>query len=134
MELSLTIRNIRNIKTADIALPLDKGLYAIVGENGCGKSTIMLVMSLIVKTSSAHMLTNADIANDSNIDIATDEGTDHWFYKNGKLTTGRFTTIKANKLTRKTHSALVVHSHWPGLANVNALPTRSASFLSIYLP
>lgn len=32
MELSLTIRNIRNIKTADIALPLDKGLYAIVGE------------------------------------------------------------------------------------------------------
>ena len=114
MELSLTIRNIRNIKTADIALPLDKGLYAIVGEKGCGKSTIMLVMSLIVKTSSAHMLTNADIANDSNIDIATDEGKDHWFYKNGKLTTGRFTTIKANKLTRKTHSALVVHSHWPG--------------------
>lgn len=114
MEISLEVRNIRNIKSADLTLPLEKGLYAIVGENGCGKSTIMLIMSLIVKTSSAHMLTSADIAENSYINIATSEGSDHWFYKNGKLTTGRFRTVKAKKSTQKTHSALVVETHWPG--------------------
>lgn len=114
MDISLEVRNIRNIKTADLTLPLDKGLYAIVGENGCGKSTIMLIMSLIVKTSSAHMLTSADIAENSYINITTSEGSDHWFYKKGKLTTGRFRTVKAKKSTQKTHSALVVETHWPG--------------------
>lgn len=114
MEIVLDVKNIRNIKSAQITLPLDKGLYSIVGENGCGKSTLMLIMSLIVKTSSAHMLTRVDIDDNSHIDITTDEGHDHWFYKKGKLTTGHFTTVKARGTTRKSHTALVVHSHWPG--------------------
>lgn len=114
MELSLDIEAIRNIKSAKLTLPLDKGIYAIVGENGCGKSTLMLIMSLIVKTSSAHMLTSADICENSHIDITTDTGCDHWFFKKGKLTTGKFKTVKANKATKNTHSALVVQSHWPG--------------------
>ena len=99
MELTLEIKNVRNIKKARISLPLDKGLYAIVGENGCGKSTLMLLMSLIVKTSSAHMLTKADINEQSTIDITTDEGHDSWFYKKGKMTTGKFKTVKATKRT-----------------------------------
>ena len=114
MEMSIDVQNIRNIKTAQITLPLDRGLYSLVGENGCGKSTLMLIMSLIVKTSSAHMLTSVDIGEDSHIDITTDEGHDHWYYKKGKLTTGRFTTVKAHKSTKNSHTALVVSSHWPG--------------------
>ena len=42
MDLKIKINNVRNIKCADISLPLNKGLYAIVGENGCGKSTLIL--------------------------------------------------------------------------------------------
>ena len=73
MEMSIDVQNIRNIKTAQITLPLDRGLYSLVGENGCGKSTLMLIMSLIVKTSSAHMLTSVDIGEDSHIDIPSVE-------------------------------------------------------------
>ena len=116
MELTLDIKNIRNIKEAKFSLPLNKGIYAIVGENGCGKSTLMLLMSLIVKTSSAHMLTKVDISENSTIDITTDEGRDHWFYKKGKMTTGKFMTVKPKKgtKTKNSHAALVVKSHWPG--------------------
>lgn len=115
MELEINIKSIRNIKTANVRFPLNKGLYALVGENGSGKSTLMLIMSLIVKTSSAHLLTVEDIDESSSIDIATEHGQDHWKYKNGKLTTGKYTHVKANSYGRKkSHSALVVSCHWPG--------------------
>ena len=115
MDLEIIIKNIRNIKSANVRFPLSRGLYALVGENGCGKSTLMLIMSLIVKTSSAHLLTKDDIGESSSIDIVTDQGQDHWKYKNGKLTTGKYTYVWANKHGRKnSHTALVVSSHWPG--------------------
>ena len=114
MNLDIKISNVRNIKSANISLPLEKGIYTLVGENGCGKSTLMLIISLIVKTSSAHMLTTKDIDETSTIDITTDRGNDHWYYKNGKLTTGKYTKVKASKRTKNAHTALVVSTHWPG--------------------
>ncbi len=48
--LKIKVNNIRNIKKADIELPFDKGMYALVGANGCGKSTLMLLLSLVIKT------------------------------------------------------------------------------------
>lgn len=52
-EIDLQIEKVKNIVYAKIKLPLEKGMYAIVGENSCGKSTLMLALSLMVKTSSA---------------------------------------------------------------------------------
>lgn len=39
MSIHLEIKNIKNIQYADLFLPSQKGMYALVGENGCGKST-----------------------------------------------------------------------------------------------
>ena len=52
MSIHLEIKNIKNIQYADLFLPSQKGMYALVGENGCGKSTIMLALSLMIKKSS----------------------------------------------------------------------------------
>lgn len=82
MNMEIVIRNIRNIRNAEVSLPLDQGIYSLVGENGCGKSTFMLIMSLIVKTSSAHMLTVEDLDESSSISITTEDGTDNWYYPN----------------------------------------------------
>ena len=65
----IELTNIKNISHFKDTFPLDKGLYALVGENGSGKSTIMLALSLVVKTSSAHLLKSYDISADSNIKI-----------------------------------------------------------------
>lgn len=37
MDISLKMKNIKNVESAEMNLPFSKGLYAIVGENGCGK-------------------------------------------------------------------------------------------------
>jgi energy-coupling factor transporter ATP-binding protein EcfA2 len=41
----MTINNIKSIKDLHISLPLEKGLYAITGQNGSGKSTVITCAS-----------------------------------------------------------------------------------------
>ena len=67
MTIHLIIKDIKNIHYADLEFPFEKGIYAIVGENGCGKSTIMLALSLMIKKSSARLLTSRDICDNSEI-------------------------------------------------------------------
>lgn len=110
-QIDIEINNVKNIQKMKETFPLDKGLYALVGENGCGKSTIMLALSLIVKTSSAHMLKYYDISTNSSIKIQTNSKEDIWYYKNGKLTTGKFTTHIKNG---RPHSSLVASTHMDG--------------------
>ena len=89
-QLDIQINKVKNIKSLQASLPLEKGLYAFVGENGCGKSTLMLALSLIVKTSSSHMLQPYDISKDSFIELHAGGKEDRWFYRGGKLTTGKY--------------------------------------------
>ena len=91
-EVNIIIQNVKNIKSAVITFPFEKGLYALVGENACGKSTIMLVMSLMVKTSSAHLLSYSAVNKNTNIEISADGKYDKWYYnsKRHEITTGKF--------------------------------------------
>lgn len=86
-DLHISINDVRNIHLCDLEFPLDKGLYAIVGENGCGKSTLMLAMSLIVKPSSSKSFQIHDLCDKSSIDISIEDVVDHWYVSNGELTT-----------------------------------------------
>lgn len=113
MNVIIKINKIKNINHAEFELPLEKGLYAFVGENGCGKSTLMLALSLMVKTSSAHMLLPYDICADSTIDIEREDSYDHWFYKKGKMTTNKFAYVKGHGNV-KGHSALIASTHIDG--------------------
>lgn len=112
-QVDIELNKIKNIAHLKESFPLDKGLYALVGENGCGKSTIMLALSLIVKTSSSHMLKPYDISSDSNIKIEIGDRADLWFNKKGKLTTGKFGTARKIK-NGKSHSALIASTHMDG--------------------
>lgn len=84
MSIKISINNIRNIKQADIELPFDKGMYTLVGTNGCGKSTLMLLLSLVIKTSSAHLITEKDTSNDSRIEITDGIKSDVWIRNTAK--------------------------------------------------
>lgn len=46
--INIEIQNIKSIKNAKIELPLETGLYGLVGNNGCGKSTILLLMAQLL--------------------------------------------------------------------------------------
>ena len=56
-----------------------------------GKSTLMLIMSLLIKTSSAHMITEKDTNEESQIIISADGKTDKWERNaSNKMTTGKY--------------------------------------------
>ena len=78
----------------------------------------MLALSLVVKTSSSHMLKPYDITTDSNIKIEIGDREDLWFNKNGKLTTGKFGTARERK-DGKSHSALIASTHMDGFYEGN---------------
>lgn len=91
MPIRLKAKSIRNIKSVDIELPFEKGMYALVGENACGKSTLMLLLSLTIKTSSAHFLTPKDTKVDSLIRIEADGRSETWQRNtNSRMTTGKY--------------------------------------------
>lgn len=46
--LTLEINNLRSIKDFKISLPIKKGVYAITGSNGIGKSTVLNALSKVV--------------------------------------------------------------------------------------
>ncbi|WP_143485365.1 AAA family ATPase, partial [Pseudomonas aeruginosa] len=83
--LKIKINNVKNIRTADIELPIEGGLYSLVGGNGCGKSTLMLIMSVLLSSKRFNMLQHEDYDEDSTIDIGvvTDESEDfsNWYVK-----------------------------------------------------
>ena len=112
-EIDLQIEKVKNIVYAKIKLPLEKGMYAIVGENSCGKSTLMLALSLMVKTSSAHMLKPYDLCKQSKITIKTEDAIDEWFYRGNRLTTGKFGQT-FDRRTHKFHNALFTSTHIEG--------------------
>ena len=41
MKITMTINNIKNIDYGEITIPIENDIYAVVGNNGTGKSTIM---------------------------------------------------------------------------------------------
>lgn len=47
MELKMEITNVKCIKKLQFTFPLDSGIYAITGENGCGKSTLIACASTV---------------------------------------------------------------------------------------
>jgi len=47
MKLNVTIKKIKSIDNLTISLPIEKGLYAITGQNGSGKSTVVTCASSV---------------------------------------------------------------------------------------
>ena len=55
-KLNIKIEQLKNINNIELNLPIETGLYAITGANGTGKSTIMTVISKVVRNSAFHVL------------------------------------------------------------------------------
>lgn len=67
----IKFKNIKNIEYADIELPLENGVYSIIGGNGCGKSTLMLIFSVLASPRRYSMFQQEDYQSNSKIIIET---------------------------------------------------------------
>ena len=52
--IQLKIENLKSIRLLNVELAYERGLYALTGENGVGKSTIFAVLSKLVYQGALH--------------------------------------------------------------------------------
>ncbi|WMI80555.1 ATP-dependent nuclease [Anaerotignum sp. MB30-C6] len=78
----MVIHNIKGIHHGTIELPIDNGIYAIVGNNGIGKSTIMACMAQLVSRHNLGLLKPEDYSSDSYIEFMYEDQKDKWYCEN----------------------------------------------------
>uniref|UniRef100_A0AAU6WPK9 AAA family ATPase n=1 Tax=Chryseobacterium endophyticum TaxID=1854762 RepID=A0AAU6WPK9_9FLAO len=76
--LKLTIEKIKNIESATFELPLESGVYSIVGTNGCGKSSILLSVAQLISKHYLGTLKKEDYKAASKVSFTIDGQTDTW--------------------------------------------------------
>ena len=83
-ELNISISNIKNIKQTTFSIPLKNGIYAFVGENGSGKSTILAAMSIMLyKTKPDRLFKDSECNDSSCIRYSIGDNISEWTRKNG---------------------------------------------------
>lgn len=80
--MKIVISSIKNIKSCEIEFPLENGLNLLVGNNACGKSTLLLALSQALLKKSFKGLKKDDYDNSSSVEIDVDGLKDIWCAKN----------------------------------------------------
>lgn len=99
--LKVRIERIKNIDLGEFEIPLEKGVYSLVGTNGCGKSTILLAIAQLVSKHYLGTLKKEDYQNDSKVVFEFQNQVDTWTVdsQNGWWTSNIFPrTLKLNGL------------------------------------
>jgi predicted ATPase len=76
--LKVTINKIKNIEYANFELPLECGVYSLVGTNGCGKSSILLSVAQLISRHYLGTLKKEDFQEGSQVSFTIDGVTDIW--------------------------------------------------------
>lgn len=76
--LKVNIEKIKNIETASFEIPLESGVYSLVGTNGCGKSTVLLSVAQLISKHYLGTLKKEDYQQNSKITYTLGTTTDTW--------------------------------------------------------
>lgn len=76
--ITMTIHNIKGIHNGTIELPLENGIYALVGSNGCGKSTVMSCLAQLISRHNLGLLMKEDYDSSSYVEFRFNNKTDRW--------------------------------------------------------
>jgi predicted ATPase len=85
MNIEVEIKNLKNIKKFKYEFPLESGIYAIAGENGSSKSTIMNAVASVIKPTNLAYLKQPHINSDTIIKLSANGLTNEWVYKTNNL-------------------------------------------------
>lgn len=74
----MEINNIKNIKNAKLTIPMDRGIYGIIGNNGTGKSTIMTCLAQTLFSHSLDSLRSEDVTDNSYVTFKEENRITSW--------------------------------------------------------
>lgn len=80
LDLDVTIQSVKNIKTFNYSFSFDKGIYALVGENAVGKSTVMAAVASVVYGQNLKRMGSTELYEDSKVVIKCLEKENTWTY------------------------------------------------------
>lgn len=83
MKLSVDIHEIKSIKDFHIELPVERGLYAITGQNAAGKSTIVACAATAFFNMQMNEYFGRSVVNGGSITFEMDGAIRKWEYNNG---------------------------------------------------
>ena len=117
MKLNMTIKKIKSIDYLELDLPIEKGLYAITGQNGSGKSTVVTCASSVffnMRMNDYFGVTDDDASISFNLDNASREWSknhnNRWIkHSKGKMTIKGFyegSIIFGNRFRNTTYDLL----------------------------
>ena len=69
LDIHVTIKKVKNISNFDYTFEFDRGIYALVGENAVGKSTVMSAVASVVYGQNMKKLGAAELCEESFVDI-----------------------------------------------------------------
>lgn len=90
MTLKVKISGIKNISFCEFDLPIEKGIYCLVGANGCGKSTVLSCIAQTVYSFSLQNLNEYDYTDSSRIEFSYGKKKTIWTNKDKKWVTNCF--------------------------------------------
>ena len=82
MDLKTKISGIKNIKSCEFIIPIEKGIYCLAGTNGCGKSTVLSCIAQAVFSSSLQNLSELDYGSESRVEFDYNGQQTIWENKN----------------------------------------------------
>lgn len=79
----MTIHGIKDIQHGIIEIPIENGVYAFVGNNGTGKSTIMSCVAQLISRHNLGELKPEDYSTDSYVEFSYKGHVDKWYCDDG---------------------------------------------------
>ncbi len=80
LEIQLEIQKIKNINSFNYTFSFDKGIYALVGENAVGKSTVMSAIASVVYGQNLKKLGDSELSSESKVVVRCFGQEDIWTY------------------------------------------------------
>ena len=88
LEIQLEIQKIKNINNFNYTFSFDKGIYALVGENAVGKSTVMSAIASVVYGQNLKKMGDSELCLESKVKIKCLEKENSWSFDENGLWNG----------------------------------------------